>query len=301
MRQISGELRLLAIAILGGSYAGAAAAQSSAPTEVTVTASRAELAPRVSKFVNQIALRQNDEGLPRWQDPVCPLISGLVRQDGEFMLGRISEIANAANVRLGGEHCRPNLFIFVTTQPTQLLRAMEKHKRGVTFGNATPTVVDEFINTPRPVRVWYSTVLNTPEGTPPNQGLPNAAQVLGGSALGGAPVYNDLDRTSHLLLSKIWSFSDVFVVVDQARLQAVTRGQFAAYVALVALADIKPGAHLGDASTILKLFDDTPQAAPPGLSDWDQAFLKSLYGTEQISKTQRSHIANAIVRDVLRK
>jgi hypothetical protein len=291
---------LLAAAILACAPARPAAAQGSPLDEVTVTASRAELAPRVSKFVNQIAVRQNDEGLPRWQDAVCPLITGLSRPEGEFMLGRISEIAHAANVPLAGEHCRANLFIFVTAQPTQLLQAMEQQKRSFTFGEATPTVIDEFIRTPHPVRVWYSTIMRTPEGIRPNQDLPSAAQVLG-TGLAGIKVYNDLDRTSHLLLSKIWSFSNVFVVVDQARLQAVTRGQLAAYVALVGLAQIKSGAHLDDAQTILKLFDGTPQEAPPGLSEWDQAFLKSLYATEQISKTQRSHIANSIVRDVLQK
>jgi hypothetical protein len=306
-------LVLAAAAILGATNAGPATAQTSAPAaasapasqsevtaEVTVTARRAELAPRVAKFVDQIAVRHNDEGLPRWQDPVCPLITGLSRADGEFMLGRISQIAGAANAPLAGEHCRPNLFIFVTTQPVQLLQAMQNQKRDVSFGDATPTVVDEFIRTPLPVRVWYNTTMRTPEGTPPNQGLPNAAQVLG-TGLPGIRVYNDLDRTSHVLLSKTWSFSDVFVIADEARLRSVTRGQFADYVALVGLANIKPDAHLGDAQTILKLFDGAPQAALPGLSDWDQAFLKSLYATEQISATQRSHIANSIVREVLRK
>ena len=294
------QVLISAAAILAGAHAGPVAAQSSAPAEVTVTASREQLAPRVSKFVNQIAARHNDEGLPRWQDPVCPLITGLTREDGEFMLGRISEIANTAKVPLAGEHCRANLFIFVTNQPTQLLQAMEKHKRLVIFGDATPTVVDEFIHTARPVRVWYDTTMRTPEGTPPKQGLPNAAQVLGGG-LQGVKVYNDNDRTSHMLLSKTWAFSNVYVVVDQARLKAVARGQLADYVAMVGLAQIKPEAHLGDAQTILKLFDGAPQAAPDGLSDWDQSFLTSLYTTEQISKAQRNHIANAIVRDVVQK
>jgi hypothetical protein len=294
------SILLSVAALLAGAHAGPAAAQSSAPQEVTVTASREKLVPRVSKFVNQIAVRHNEEGLPRWHDPVCPLITGLPRQEGEFTLGRISEIANAAKVPLAGEHCRPNLFIFVTTQPTQLLQAMDRKAHSVTFGGATPTVVDEFIATPLPVKVWYNTDMRTPEGTPPNTGLPNAAAVSGGS-IGAAPVYNDNDRTSHILLSKIWTFSDVFVVVDQARLQAVSRGQFADYVAMVALADIKPNAHLEDAQTILRLFDGPPQAAPAGLSDWDQSFLKSLYTTEQIAKTQRSQIANAIVRDVTGK
>jgi hypothetical protein len=46
---------------------------------------------------------------------------------------------------------------------------------------------------------------------------------------------------------------------------------------MVGFAEIKPGAHVGDAPTILKLFDSSATAAPAGLSGWDQAFLKSLY------------------------
>jgi hypothetical protein len=292
---------LLSVAVsLTGAAAVPAAEPASAPQEVTVTGTREKLAPRVSRFVTQIAFRQNDEGLPRWQEPVCPLITGLPRQEGEFTLGRISEIANAANVPLGGEHCRPNLFIFVTRQPTQLLQAMEKKDRNMTFGDATSTVVDQFIATPLPVKVWYNTSMRTPEGTLPNPGVPNAALVSGGAGF-GAPVYNDLDRTSHILLSKLWAFSYVFVVVDQTRLQAVSRGQFADYVAMVSLAQIKPNAHLGDAQSILTLFSGAPQAAPDGLTDWDRSFLKSLYATEQIARTQRSQIANAIVRDVTQK
>jgi hypothetical protein len=307
------SLLFAAAIILAAANAGPVRAQASAPVavaapasppevtaEVTVTARRAELAPRVAKFVDQIAVLHNDEGLPRWQVPVCPLVTGLSREAGEFLLGRISQVASDANVPLAGEHCRANLFIFVTGKPVQLLQAMQNRKRDVTFGDATPTLVDEFIKNPRVVRVWYNTMMRTPEGTPPNQGPPNAAQILG-TGLPGLRVYNDLDRTSHILLSKTWTFSYVFVVADEARLSAVTRGQFADYVALVSLADIKPGAHLGDAQSILKLFDGAPSAALPGLSDWDRAFLKSLYATEQISNTQRSHIANSIVHEVLQK
>ncbi len=113
-------------------------------------------------------------------------------------------------------------------------------------------------------------------------------------------VYNDLDRSSHILLSKIWGFSYVYVVIDQARLQAVSRGQIADYVAMVGLADIKPGADLDDAETILKLFDAAPQNAANGLSDWDQAFLKNLYSTDPRTKTQPEHIANGIVHEIIR-
>ncbi|HEY6455016.1 MAG TPA: hypothetical protein VIY90_06980 [Steroidobacteraceae bacterium] len=226
-------------------------------------------------------------------------MSGLSQQEGEFILGRVSEIARTAGVPRAREHCRPNLFILVTADPKGLLQGWDNRNgmRRLVFGDATPFVTDEFIKTPRPVRVWYRTIMRTPEGAAPNEGLGTVAQVRG-SGLQGVKVYNDEERTSHILLSKIWAFEDVFVIADQARLHGVTLGQFADYVAMVAIAKLKPGARLGDAPTILKLFDGAPDAAPAGLTDRDQAFLKSLYATEQISKQQRGQIARQMVREI---
>jgi hypothetical protein len=79
----------------------------------------------------------------------------------------------------------------------------------------------------------------------------------------------------------------VFVIVDERRLHEVSRGQFADYVAMVALARIKPEANLRDAETILKLFEPGPQGAPAGMSGWDLAYLRTLYATDQGSKLQR--------------
>jgi hypothetical protein len=103
---------------------------------------------------------------------------------------------------------------------------MEKRNFIYTFGqDAYPTVVDAFIATPRPVRVWYS--------------------VIEKFAIFG-PGY-----ASRLRYHYEWELTHVFVVVDQTRLQAVSRGQLADYVALVSLAQLKPDARVGDAPTIL--------------------------------------------------
>src|SRR5580700_10489154 len=81
--------------------AGTSSEPSETLQEVTVRAHRIELEKRVSKFVNQIAATENGaEGLARWQRSVCPLVSGLPRQDGEFILERLSEIAHVAGVPL---------------------------------------------------------------------------------------------------------------------------------------------------------------------------------------------------------
>lgn len=107
--------------------------------EVTVTAQhlkldwvqRNELVQKAISFVFGIAPAESYEAFPpRWFAPVCPRVTGLSREQGEFVLVRISEIARAAGARLAGEECHPNLLVFVTAKPKPLLRAM--------FGNATP-------------------------------------------------------------------------------------------------------------------------------------------------------------------
>jgi hypothetical protein len=280
-----------------------------------VTANRIELEKRLSKFVNQLAATENSgEGLARWEaPPVCPLVSGLPRQDGEFILQRLSEIATVAEVPLGGEHCGPKLYILVTNQPEDLLRGMEKRNRGYTFGydrsfyppTETPaSVVDAFIRTPRAVRVWYSADEKDAWGLPMAHCL--ASEVLPqcdrAHPAGCSAMYFRCSRAiaggSHLVFSTVWTLSRVFVIVDQRRLQGVTIGQLADYVAVSGFAKLKPDARLGDAPTILTLFNGEPKAAPAGMTDWDQTFLKSLYATEPRSKLQRSQIAHEMVREM---
>ncbi len=286
--------------------------------EVTVTAQRVELEKRVSRFVNQIAAAENSgEGLARWQaPPVCPLVSGLPQKDGEFILERLSEIARDAGVPLADEHCRPNLYVLVTDQPEALLRGMEQRNREFTFGTddssyppspMPATLVDEFIRTPRAVRVWYSAAEKDAWGKPlgycqsqlilpqcdevhPTAACDPTRFIRCGTAVAGG---------SHLVFSTIWTFSRVFVIVDQGRLRGVTAGQLADYVAMSGLAKLKPGARLGDAPTILTLFDGASTAAPSGMTDWDRTFLKSLYASDQKSRLQRSQIAHQMVREIV--
>ena len=325
-------LRVLAVAVTLAvlqNSAGTAAAESppwsalpspgNGESEVTVTARRLELEKRVSQFVNQIAAAENgDEGLARWEvPPACPLVSGLPRQDGEFILERLSQIAHAAGVPLGDEHCHPNLYILVTSQPEDLLKGMEKRNRAFTFGynpslrSETPaSVVDEFIKTPRAVRVWYNSNEKDAWGQALSYCPASEIEQITCTPFDPKcyPPHYDLERVmecgrgtaggTHLSFNNMWWLSRVFVIVDQKRLHDVKLAQLADYVAMAAFAKLKPGARLGDAPTILTLFNAAPQAAPTTMTDWDQTFLKFLYSTEQKSKLQRGQIARQMVREI---
>ena len=299
-------LMLIAVAGLVLSFTAAAAdgvapADTPPPTpEVLVLAQRLKLEARITNFVYGITVLQNYEAVARWQSPVCPQVTGLARQPGEFVLERVSEIARIAGAPLASENCRPNLFIFVTSQPKELLQAMEQRYFAVSFGNATPSQVDAFVNTPRPVRVWHSPYW-TPEGaSPQGYGVPPTAQILGGG-LSSPPTYSTPGAmgASRLINPGSWTFGNVYVIVDERQLHGVSQGQFADYIAMVSLADIKPSAHPGDAHSILTLFADSPQAAPAAMSDWDQAFLKSLYATTPQRTQPRSLISRGMMNELV--
>jgi hypothetical protein len=263
--------RTLQILLVTASLAAIAAADAAATEqfaelqEVTVTAHHLnldwaqhnELVQKSIRFVYGIsAVDGYYDYPPRWIKPVCPLVTGLPREQGEFVFARVAEIARAAGAPLGDEECHPNLFIFVTAQPKQLLQAMKRRRYLAIFGDATPSHVDQFINEPGAIKVW------------------------------------------HHIFQGVIGYGPVNVVVDRTQLNGVSAEQLADYLGMVSLAEIKSPAHLGDAQTILKLFDGPPQAAPAGLSDWDRDFLTILYHPVPSLATKRSLIGRRMIDEL---
>jgi hypothetical protein len=121
-------------------------------------AQRNELVQKVATFVFGIAdVPDYGDWPPIWFAPVCPLVTGLRHEQDEFVLSRVSEIARAAGTPLGGQKCHPNLYIFVTAHPRELLRTIVSRRYLVFFGHAAPSQVDQFINRPGAVKVWHNT------------------------------------------------------------------------------------------------------------------------------------------------
>jgi hypothetical protein len=282
-------------------------------SEVIIKGQRTELAARISGFVDQVTdfSLSDATGLARWQDPACPLVTGLPIHQGEYILERISEIAQAAGAPLGAEKCRPNLFIIVTKQPEADLRYLEQRHHSDVFGAASPVVIDNFIATPRPVRTWYDNVQRTPEGLPlVSESFPGIAQQYAKAVAGGilivpvrpsgsdALLTNPWSQASHLVVNAVWAIKRVFVVVDPTQFKGVSLGQLADYVALAGLAQIKLDPDVAGDPTILTLFDKAAQTPSAGLTEWDRAFLKSVYSTEQKSVLLRSQIASTMVDEI---
>ncbi len=272
-----------------------------APSGVTIEARRARLEQQVTAFVSGIVgSPQEPTGLARWVEAICPLVSGprLAPKDAEFILARITDLARQAGVPFAEDKCRnPNLYVLLTDRPAELLSGMNRRNHSFTFADAPSSLIDGFIATPRPVRVWYHITLKTPEDTPlagmsfPSDTKDTRVQFRG---------VNFKSQESHLTFNVIWDIYRVFVIVDQSRLQGATREQLGDYIAMVSLAQLEADPQLADAPSILTLFERDARTAPDGASDWDTAFLNALYRTDQKSVLQRTLIAREMVREIAR-
>ena len=284
--------------------------------EVTITGRR-ELERRINAFVVHLTdFGDRTTGMARWREPICPLVSGISAEQGNFVLGRISEIAQAAGAPLARDKkCRPNLMIMVTAKPQELLQDLVKKHRTLIFGDASAKSIDDFVATSHPVRTWYNTMQKTPDGLPILQtsfpgmtvGQTASEQSLGTISVnpvnqsGGdarSARANTWSEASHLSLNGVWAIYSVVEVVDATQLKGASLGQLADYVAMSGLAQLNQNPGLGNDPTILTLFDKAPDGASPGMTDWDRSFLKSMYSTEQKSVLQRSEMALQMVHDI---
>jgi hypothetical protein len=265
--------------------------------EVTVTAQakRAVLQRRVEGFIQGMTSQSyGDQPLRTWREPVCPLVSGIARDQAEFLLGRLSEVARHAGAPLAPEHCRPNLYVVVTPWPDPLVRAWA-HNSPRMFGNGRPAEIERFLHSRRPARVWRNASLTSSRGMTLT---PGAGEAVGeGREFDNFPVEHFADPT-RLQWNSGLALNAVVLVIDAGRVQNLTAGQVADYAAMVGLTDVDLEADIGETPSILRLFDPpAPGAvAPLALTEWDQAYLKALYRTSSNSRLQRAEIAHRMMR-----
>jgi hypothetical protein len=255
---------------------------------------RERLERQIQTFATSIVLPRREESLARWQVPICPVVSGLSSEGAEFVLKRVSQIAKDSRAPLAPEKCKPNFVIVVTPEPTSFLRAW--WKRNPTFFNDGRGLGDTetFIRTSRPIRVWYNVMSECPDGRATYEiqrsGDESYVRCIDGS----------MATSSKLRWLTVRKIVSAIVVADVALMEGRTLGQLADYIAMIGLAQLRRNVDPGSVPTILKLFADAEPTIPPGLSRWDEAFLRAIYGTDPESTLQLSEVQTHMYRHLMR-
>lgn len=266
--------------------------------QVTVEAQRdaAKLRRDVDAFATSTITKSFGESYMRWDHPVCPLVAGLKREEGEFVLHRLSDIARAAHIPLAKEDCKPNFFVIVTRNPSTFIKLLWRRKPGIFDTRNGIAPVRRFVELPRPIRVWYNAAnIDAQSGAAFTDALAETA----GFGMGTVdfPVHVTPSLGSRLTTSVVRNIDSAIVIVDPEKVQALNIGQMVDYVALVGFAQVNVDKPPTEAPSILKVFS-ADSSAPPEMTLWDRALLHALYTTPQRDLMQLSEIETVMLRDV---
>jgi hypothetical protein len=272
--------------------------------QITVQAQRdrEKLKHDVNNFVSSAIVKSwYGESLMRWDHPVCPLVAGLAREPAEFVLHRLSDIARSIHVPLGKETCKPNFIVIVAQNPSTFLNLLWRRKPRLFDTSYGIAPVKRYIELPRPVRVWYNASnIGADGGVAFTSALAESAGI--GMGMVDYPIHvSPSSLGSHLTTAGVRNIESAIVVVDPQQVHQLNIGQLVDYIALVGLAQINLDKDLGEAPSILKVFNATETSPPLEMTVWDRALLHALYSTTQKSVMQLSQIQTAALKDITAK
>ncbi len=269
--------------------------------DVTVTGR--PLDALIRNFVAEVAEPNRRRGLARWNDRICVGVANLRPEAAQYLVDRVSTIAEDVGLEAGEPGCTPNILVIATADAESMarslvqdrLRAFRKGGAGMDRGAAA---LNDFVETPRPVRWWQMAM-------PVDSDTGMRAVRLPGECSGSCSDPNnsvfdyapmiDVFAASRLRTQIVDNLIRAIVIVDVDEVSQFSITQLADYIAMVSLAQIDPEADTSAYASILNVMAD-PGAAD-GLMDWDRAYLAGLYDAERNDanrRAQRSEISRSI-------
>jgi hypothetical protein len=278
---------------IAGSLAAVGTCIGASPSEpsdtIQVEASAAEVRKKVETFVTQVT-RADGEIIGRWRDPMCPLVIGLSDAQNKFVRTRMLEVeAKVRERRADQDHdCRPNVFVIITDDADNVLESWKQNDASMFLWKTR----EDLLHSAQagPVRIWHNAVeLRSDDGPWVYDDIGPKRKIKKGRL-----------KDSRIEASAKEAISMVVVLIDAKRIGKVTLAQTSDYLAMICLSQIELRADVGTTNTILKLFGNGQSGPlPPGLTDWDFAFLNALYRVGYYSPMhQRMDLTSRMSREL---
>ncbi|HWQ85280.1 hypothetical protein [Brevundimonas sp.] len=248
------------------------------------------LAEQARSFVAAATEGPRHRSLARWETPICFGVANLKADAAQALIDRMAKVAVSLGVETQAPGCKPNLLVIAAhaaDAEAVVRRAIDRSefdfrpaRGGTDRGRAA---LEAFASSTAPVRWWHvSLPVEVRTGGPAllldGEGLMGPAFGAPGAFGEAAPVLtvrvDSLSRTRSTVRNDLMR---VIIVVDADQAAAVPFPALADYIAMVGLAQIDPEAEVGDAPTILNLFNADASQPTRRMTDWDAAFLISLY------------------------
>jgi hypothetical protein len=196
----------------------------------------------VDSYVHTVAGTSRRRQLLYWpiDNPICIRVLGQSPEWADYIKARIRYDALIAEAPLDRPKCSgPTLQIVFADQFDDAIQYIAKNKAGVFGYKRDDQMWDDLATIKGPVHVWYKS-------------------------------YDDDD----------FMIASVIIVVDKAQVRNIGPTALADYLAFVSLTQVNTDKYLPSAPTIVNLISGrgVDGVTPVELSDWDRAYLKSIYG-----------------------
>jgi len=251
------------------------------------------LREQVETFVDDVTAPATGWGPARWDERsgICVGVVNLRPDAAQAMADRVSEVALDLGLTVGEPGCSPNILVIATDDAPALATALVQQSPNAfrpRYSGAArrPSALRAFQSSDSPVRWWHVSMPIIRETGQPAVRLPG----------GDAPwIPSWGSRLTSPITSKLLR---AYVIIDIDQAEGLSFSQLADYVAMVAFAQIDPDADVSGFPTILNVFDNPTIAF--GMTDWDEAYLGSLYGAEMNQRNpnaQSGAVAALMFRD----
>lgn len=256
--------------------------------DVTVSGRKLDEATR--EFVREVGAPARGRGLARWRDGVCIGVVNLRNETAQYIVDRVSTVAEDVGLKPGHPGCEPSVLIFAVTDANAFTRQfVEGRPRLFVVGGGGMDLgrrgLQRFVTNDQPIRWWTVSV-------PVDADTGTVATRMPGEE---APTVSTL--ASRLTTQIVDDTKRAFVIVDVNKLGGISLQQLGDYLAMVVLAQVDPNADTSSYATVLNVFDEPEQT--DGLTNWDKAYLEGLYDADRTRSNQASHrneIAASIIR-----
>jgi hypothetical protein len=247
--------------------------------------------------------RPVDGQLARFKEPVCPRVTGFQAQYEALVAKRIRAVAEAAGAGAAKEGCVPNLNLVVVDDGRGFVAELHRQHPDAFAGISK----DEFAaltSDAGAARSWTATAqinsLGATVGRPaPTAGSTGVKYGFAGSSMSFGDVnVMRIYESSNIDPSVQQAIVSAWVVLETRATFGKSLAQLADYTALRGLAMVRPAELDGGDDTILALFEPSLKA-PPELTGFDRAYLKSLYRVQGRSWAgqQARRMADSIARE----
>ena len=292
----------LSATILAVSCTTAVVASQSTNESIIVRGTRLnpdEARQRAKDFVERTGVANGQKQVARWVVPVCIKVIGLSAPHNAKVVEQMLGIAREARIPVANGKCEPNVTINFVADAGEVVRYIHA-RRPARLNEASAAEREQLLHGSAPVRWWYATELTDRDGVRANS--ITAPWMTSGDAQPfalpeGMPATQQYNSGSQVRTPTVRSLYGATVIVDVTKATGTRLKAITDYAAMVAFAEMNASNPPPD--SILGLFQ--PDGVESSLTDWDMAFLKSLYRMplDRRSRIQRGHLVEALLDERL--